>query len=268
MLNLDSRLAQRVLVAGRRRRPTATRTTSTRSPAASPGQTGSRRAQTLRVDSHRAAQPAEEPELRRAARSRTPSATACATSTASGRTSTRSGPTCASSLHLGAERATLYVDTSGEPLFKRGWREDKGEAPLKETLAAAMLAAAGWRGTPSDGGALHDPCCGSGHDRDRGGADRLRHRARAGCAASRSSGCCRSPTPSVRAELQRLQAEGRGARARAAGADLRQRRRRSAWSTSRAAMPSAPASPTRSTSTAATRSSGRRRRCRPTCPAR
>ena len=65
-------------------------------------------------------------------------------------------------LHLGPDRASLYVDTSGESLFKRGWREDKGDAPLKETLAAAMLAAAGWRGTPQEGGALHDPCCGSG----------------------------------------------------------------------------------------------------------
>ncbi|MGY4827005.1 THUMP domain-containing class I SAM-dependent RNA methyltransferase [Sphaerotilaceae bacterium SBD11-9] len=65
-------------------------------------------------------------------------------------------------LHLGETHASLYVDTSGESLFKRGWREDKGDAPLKETLAAAMLAAAGWRGTPEEGGALHDPCCGSG----------------------------------------------------------------------------------------------------------
>jgi putative N6-adenine-specific DNA methylase len=65
-------------------------------------------------------------------------------------------------LHVGAERASLYVDTSGEPLFKRGWRADKGDAPLKETLAAAMLAAAGWRGSADAGGALHDPCCGSG----------------------------------------------------------------------------------------------------------
>ena len=65
-------------------------------------------------------------------------------------------------LHLGEAHAVLYIDSSGESLFKRGWRIDKGDAPLKETLAAAMLAAAGWRGTPEAGGALHDPCCGSG----------------------------------------------------------------------------------------------------------
>ena len=60
--------------------------------------------------------------------------------------------------HLGADAVTLYIDTSGEPLFKRGWREDKGEAPLKETLAAAMIAASGWDATAP----LYDPCCGSG----------------------------------------------------------------------------------------------------------
>jgi len=65
-------------------------------------------------------------------------------------------------LHVDEQNATVYVDSSGESLFKRGWREDKGDAPLKETLAAAMLAAAGWQGTPETGGALHDPCCGSG----------------------------------------------------------------------------------------------------------
>jgi len=64
-------------------------------------------------------------------------------------------------LFVGPEHATLYVDTSGEPLFKRGWREDTGEAPLKETLAAALLAASGWQGRPEDG-ALLDPCCGAG----------------------------------------------------------------------------------------------------------
>jgi putative N6-adenine-specific DNA methylase len=71
-------------------------------------------------------------------------------------------------LYLGPERAALYVDTSGEALFKRGWRDArggregvKGEAPLKETLAAAMLAAAGWQGRAEDGPLL-DPCCGAG----------------------------------------------------------------------------------------------------------
>ncbi len=63
-------------------------------------------------------------------------------------------------LHLTSTPCTLYVDTCGEPLFKRGWREDKGEAPLKETLAAAMLAAAGWQADVRGG--LHDPCCGAG----------------------------------------------------------------------------------------------------------
>ncbi|MFY9509550.1 MAG: THUMP domain-containing protein, partial [Rubrivivax sp.] len=55
-------------------------------------------------------------------------------------------PDLAIALFVGPEEATLYVDTSGAALFKRGWREAKGEAPLKETLAAAMLAAAGWQG--------------------------------------------------------------------------------------------------------------------------
>jgi putative N6-adenine-specific DNA methylase len=70
-------------------------------------------------------------------------------------------------LHLGPTHATLYVDTSGQPLFKRGWRDErhgggvKGEAPLKETLAATLLAAAGWRGRAEDG-PLFDPCCGAG----------------------------------------------------------------------------------------------------------
>ena len=71
-------------------------------------------------------------------------------------------------LYVGLDHATLFADTSGEALFKRGWRdaqggrqEVKGEAPLKETLAAAMLAAAGWQGRAQDGPLL-DPCCGAG----------------------------------------------------------------------------------------------------------
>ncbi|MGL4576831.1 MAG: THUMP domain-containing class I SAM-dependent RNA methyltransferase [Burkholderiaceae bacterium] len=52
---------------------------------------------------------------------------------------------------------TLYLDCSGEALFKRGWRH-AGEAPLRENLAAGILRLAGWKpGTP-----LFDPMCGSG----------------------------------------------------------------------------------------------------------
>jgi len=65
-------------------------------------------------------------------------------------------------LHLTNEDATVYIDTSGEPLFKRGWREDKGDAPLKETLAAAMIAATGWNPHGEAPLPLYDPCCGSG----------------------------------------------------------------------------------------------------------
>jgi putative N6-adenine-specific DNA methylase len=53
---------------------------------------------------------------------------------------------------------TLYLDTTGEPLFKRGKRIAAGEAPLRENLAAGILRFAGWRpGIP-----LLDPMCGSG----------------------------------------------------------------------------------------------------------
>lgn len=61
-------------------------------------------------------------------------------------------------LFLGADTGTLYLDTSGESLFKRGWRLDKGEAPLRENLAAGLLALSGWN--PEC--ALMDPFCGSG----------------------------------------------------------------------------------------------------------
>jgi len=64
--------------------------------------------------------------------------------------------------HLTTDSCSLYIDTSGEPLFKRGWREDKGDAPLKETLAAAMIAASGWADGDDDLLPLYDPCCGSG----------------------------------------------------------------------------------------------------------
>jgi putative N6-adenine-specific DNA methylase len=59
---------------------------------------------------------------------------------------------------LDAASCTLYLDTSGEPLFKRGRRDHVGEAPLKKNLAAGILRLAGWApGTP-----LLDPMCGAG----------------------------------------------------------------------------------------------------------
>jgi putative N6-adenine-specific DNA methylase len=61
-------------------------------------------------------------------------------------------------LFLDERRATLYLDVSGESLFKRGWRLDKGEAPLRENLAAGLLALSDW---PPDAPLL-DPFCGSG----------------------------------------------------------------------------------------------------------
>jgi len=59
---------------------------------------------------------------------------------------------------LEPERGTLYLDTSGEPLFKRGWRKDAAEAPLRENLAAGIVMLTGWK--PEE--PLLDPMCGAG----------------------------------------------------------------------------------------------------------
>ena len=59
---------------------------------------------------------------------------------------------------LDQNTVTVYLDTSGEPLFKRGHRRSPVEAPLRENLAAGILRLAGW--TPQD--VLLDPMCGSG----------------------------------------------------------------------------------------------------------
>lgn len=53
---------------------------------------------------------------------------------------------------------TLYLDTSGDALFKRGWRLETGDAPLRENLAAGLLRVSGWK----PGMMLMDPMCGSG----------------------------------------------------------------------------------------------------------
>ena len=59
---------------------------------------------------------------------------------------------------LDSKSVTLYLDTSGEPLFKRGHRITTVEAPLRENLAAGLLRLAGW--TPDE--VLMDPMCGTG----------------------------------------------------------------------------------------------------------
>ena len=59
---------------------------------------------------------------------------------------------------LDARNFTLYLDTSGDALFKRGWREETGDAPLRENLAAGLLRVSGWK----PGMVLFDPMCGSG----------------------------------------------------------------------------------------------------------
>ncbi|GAA5174384.1 class I SAM-dependent RNA methyltransferase [Niveibacterium umoris] len=59
---------------------------------------------------------------------------------------------------LTAETCTLYLDTSGEALTRRGFKRAKHEAPLKENLAAGILHLTGWQ--PDQ--ALLDPMCGSG----------------------------------------------------------------------------------------------------------
>ena len=56
------------------------------------------------------------------------------------------------------DEVTISVDASGELLYRRGWRQETAKAPLRETLAAAMLTASGWDGTTP----LHDPFCGAG----------------------------------------------------------------------------------------------------------
>lgn len=59
---------------------------------------------------------------------------------------------------LDATHASLYLDLSGEPLFKRGRREHTGEAPLKKNLAAGIIHLSGWKSDEP----FCDPMCGSG----------------------------------------------------------------------------------------------------------
>jgi putative N6-adenine-specific DNA methylase len=61
-------------------------------------------------------------------------------------------------LHIDNNKATIYVDTSGGSLHRRGYRKEAVEAPMQENLAAAIIKLSGWDGQVP----LYDPMCGSG----------------------------------------------------------------------------------------------------------
>jgi putative N6-adenine-specific DNA methylase len=61
-------------------------------------------------------------------------------------------------LHISNDRADISVDSSGAPLYKRGYRTGQAVAPLNEVLAAGILMLSGWNASAS----LTDPMCGSG----------------------------------------------------------------------------------------------------------
>ena len=61
-------------------------------------------------------------------------------------------------VYVRQDECTIYLDSSGESLFKRGYRVATGEAPIKEVLAAGIIKLAGWNGETN----FYAPMCGSG----------------------------------------------------------------------------------------------------------
>ena len=61
-------------------------------------------------------------------------------------------------VHIAGREVTLSLDSSGDPLFKRGWRVAQTDAPINEVLAAGIILLSGWDGKTD----LIDPMCGSG----------------------------------------------------------------------------------------------------------
>ncbi|MDE7180671.1 MAG: RNA methyltransferase [Muribaculaceae bacterium] len=61
-------------------------------------------------------------------------------------------------VHIDEDRVTISLDSSGEPLSKRGYRDEQTEAPINEALAAGIIMKTGWRGDCD----FADPMCGSG----------------------------------------------------------------------------------------------------------
>lgn len=70
------------------------------------------------------------------------------------------GPVFSIEIALYKDVATIYIDTTGDSLFKRGYRQEKGEAPLKENMAAAIIKMTNWLANPKR--PFVDPTCGSG----------------------------------------------------------------------------------------------------------
>jgi putative N6-adenine-specific DNA methylase len=68
------------------------------------------------------------------------------------------GPQAELRVYIEKDQASVLLDLSGEPLFKRGYRTEGGAAPLRETTAAALLFLSNWRRKYP----LYDPFCGSG----------------------------------------------------------------------------------------------------------
>ena len=69
-----------------------------------------------------------------------------------------SNPDIRLNIHIAEDRATLSLDSSGESLHRRGYRQESVEAPLNEVLAAGMILMTGWKGDTD----FIDPMCGSG----------------------------------------------------------------------------------------------------------
>ncbi len=61
-------------------------------------------------------------------------------------------------VHIAGDQVTISLDSSGEPLYKRGWREAQTDAPINEVLAAGIIKLSGWNGDSN----FVDPMCGSG----------------------------------------------------------------------------------------------------------
>ena len=77
-------------------------------------------------------------------------------------------------VHIDGERVTISLDSSGEPLSKRGYRDEATEAPINEALAAGIILTSGWRGDSN----FVDPMCGSGTFLIEAALIRLREMAR------------------------------------------------------------------------------------------